>query len=178
MHDLTRRSRERTDAVLVDHAAEWGPFRVRELEWAHSAEDHDRLRERFEREANGGAGVWLTRDDAVLLVRHEDEDAWSDPGGKREAGETFAEAARRETREEAGVDVEFDGVLEIHAVTHVAPERPPLVSPIVIFAGTYAGGEPAPNADDRVAAVRWFTEHPEPLLYEALAAFPMPTDNG
>lgn len=115
----------------------------------------------------------------MLCVRHEDESAWSAPGGKREAGETFAEAAKRETREEAGVEVAIDEVLEVHAVSHVAPDRPPLVSPIGIFGGTYAGGEPAPNADDRVAEVRWFTERPEPLLYDALADVPMPTtDNG
>lgn len=178
MHDLTRRSRERTNEVLVEHAAAYGPFRVRELEWEHSDDEHDRLRERFERDAAGGAGVWLTRDDAVLCVRHEGEAAWSDPGGKREAGETFAEAAKRETREEAGVEVTLDEVVEVHAVSHAAPDRPPLVSPIVIFGGTYAGGDPRPNEDDRVAEVRWFTERPEPLLYDALAEFPMPTDNG
>lgn len=178
MHDLTRRSRERTDEVLVEHAAEYGPFRVRELEWELSNEDHDRLRERFEADAAGGAGVWVTREDAVLCVRHEDEAAWSDPGGKREAGETFAEAARRETREEAGVEVTLDEVIEVHAVSHVAPGRPPLVSPIVMFAGSYRGGDPAPNEADRVAEVQWFTERPEPLLYDALAEFPMPTDNG
>jgi len=177
MHDLTRRSRERTDEVLIDHADEYGPFRVRELEWELDAADHDRLRERWEAGAAGGAGVWLTRDDAVLCVRHEDEATWSDPGGKREAGETFAEAAKRETREEAGVEVRIEGVIEIHAVSHVAPGRSSLVSPIVVFDGRYASGEPEPNTDDRVAEVRWFTERPEPLLYDALAEFPMPTDN-
>ncbi|WP_255149450.1 NUDIX domain-containing protein [Halorarius halobius] len=178
MHDLTRRSRERTDEVLVDHAADYGRFRVREPEWELSPVDHDRVRERFEAGADGGAGVWVTRDDSVLLVRHADETAWSDPGGKRAAGETFAEAARRETREEAGVDVDIGGVVELHAVSHVAPDRPRLVSPIVVFAGSYAGGEPAPDEGDRVAAARWFTERPDDLLYDALAEFPWPTDNG
>ena len=174
MDELTRRSRCRTDEVLVDHAARYGPFRVRELERELSSTDHDRLRERFERDAAGGAGVWLTDVDGVCLVRHEGEEAWSDPGGKREGGETFAEAARRETREEAGVSADIDGVLEVHAVTHVAPARPPLVSPIVLFEGTPAGGRAAPAPDDRVAEARWFTERPEPLLYDALADFPMP----
>lgn len=178
MDDLTRRSRERTDEVIVDHAAEYGPFRVREPEWELSPDEHDRMRERFEADAAGGAGVWLTREDAVLLVRHEDETAWSDPGGKRERGETFAEAARREVREETGVAVEIDGVLEVHAVSHVAPDRPRLVSPIVIFEGSYAGGDPRPNEDDRVATVRWFAERPDDLLYDALETFPLPTDNG
>jgi ADP-ribose pyrophosphatase YjhB (NUDIX family) len=178
MDDLTRRSRERTDAVLVDHAAAHGEFRVRELEWRLNEGDFDRLRDRFERDADGGAGVWLTRSDAVCCVRHEGEDAWSDPGGKREAGEAFAAAARREAREETGLDVDVDGVLEAHAVTHVAPDRPPLVSPIVVFEATPIGGDLEPAPDDRVAEVRWFTERPEPLLYDALADFPMPSGGG
>ena len=177
MHDLTRRSRERTDEILVDHAAEYGPFRVRELEWEPDAAAYDRLRERFDADAAGGAGIWLTRDDAVLCVRHEDEDAWSGPGGKREAGETFAETAERETREEAGVEGTIEGVIEVHAVSYVTSDHPSLVLPTVMFDGRYAGGEPEPNADDRVAEVRWFTERPDPLRYDALASFPMPTGN-
>lgn len=174
MDALTRRSRERTDEILVDHAATYGEFGVRELEWALSPADFDRLRDRFEADGAGGAGVWLTSDDAVLCVRHEAEAGWSDPGGKREPGESFREAALREVREEAGVDVIIEGVIEVHAVTHVATERPPLVSPIVIFDGTYDGGEPCPEDGDRVAEVRWFTERPDPVLYDALSEFPMP----
>jgi len=177
VHDLTRRSRERTDKVLIDHAAEHGPFRVRELEWELDAAAYDRLRERFDTDTAGGAGVWLTRDDTVLCVRHEDDDAWSGPGGKREAGETFAETAKRETREEAGVEVTIEGVIEVHVVSHVTSDHPSLVSPTVMFDGRYAGGEPEPNANDRVAEVRWFTERPDPLRYDALTDFPMPTDN-
>lgn len=174
MHELTRRSRAWTDEVIVEHAAEYGEFRVREDEWELSIAEYDELRERFEAGAAGGAGVWITREDAVLCVRHEDEEAWSDPGGKREAGETFHEAACREVCEEAGVTVSIDGIVEIHAITHVAPERPPLVSPIVIFEGTYTGGEPGARGDERVVEVRWFRERPEPPLYDALADFPMP----
>ncbi len=176
MNELTRRSRAWTDEVLVEHAATDGTFPVRELQWELSPSDHDTLRDRFETDAAGGAGVWITRSDAVLLVRHENESAWSDPGGKREAGESFREAAHREVAEEAGVEVRLDGVLEVHAVSHVAPDRPRIVSPIVVFEGTHVGGQPAPRETDRVAAARWFTEHPTPLLYDALETFPIPDD--
>ena len=177
MDERTRRSRERTDEIIVDHAAEYGDFRVRELLWELSQSEYEAYRERYEAGAAGGAGVWVTRDDAVLCVRHEDEQAWSEPGGKREPGETFAEAARREANEEAGVTVSIDGVVEVHAITHVAPEEPPMVSPIVIFEGSHTGGQPRVREADRVAEVQWFSERPEPVLYDALADFPMPPES-
>ena len=37
-----------------------------------------------------------------LLCRHRDRDTWELPGGHREAGETIAETAMRELREETG----------------------------------------------------------------------------
>jgi len=44
----------------------------------------------------------------LLLVRTQG--GWSIPGGHREAGETSAAAAARETREESGVDVRAGAV--------------------------------------------------------------------
>jgi ADP-ribose pyrophosphatase YjhB (NUDIX family) len=41
----------------------------------------------------------------ILLVRELDDGGWSMPGGWADVGESAAEAAVRETREEAGVDV-------------------------------------------------------------------------
>ena len=54
--------------------------------------------------------VFLRRENDVLLLRHpEDKDRfagrWDGIGGHVEAGEDLHEAARREVREEAGVDV-------------------------------------------------------------------------
>src|SRR5204863_7457976 len=55
--------------------------------------------------------VCLVRDDAgrLLLVRHV-EGWWSLPGGAIDPGESPAEAARREAREEASVEVELLGL--------------------------------------------------------------------
>ncbi|MGY1695592.1 NUDIX domain-containing protein [Geodermatophilus sp. SYSU D00814] len=48
-------------------------------------------------------------DGALLLVRRCDSGAWELPGGHVDVGESAAEAAVRETAEEAGVRVEVTG---------------------------------------------------------------------
>ena len=44
------------------------------------------------------------RDGRILLIRREDNGLWATPGGLTEVGETLAESAQRELREETGVD--------------------------------------------------------------------------
>jgi 8-oxo-dGTP diphosphatase len=67
--------------------------------------------------AAGGVLVRRHEGDAQLAVihrpRHED---WSLPKGKLEPGESFEEAARREVREETGIDAEL--LAELPAVTY------------------------------------------------------------
>jgi len=55
-----------------------------------------------------GVGALVTDDGRLLLVR--EDDTWLLPGGRLEAGETPAEGARREVREETGVDIEITGL--------------------------------------------------------------------
>ncbi len=52
--------------------------------------------------ASGEAAV--VRDGKLLLVRRTDDGLWALPGGITDPGETLAETARRELREEAGID--------------------------------------------------------------------------
>ncbi len=64
----------------------------------------------FERDAGPvhvtGSGV-VTGPDGVLLLRHRKLGIWVQPGGHLEAGERPWEAARRETAEETGLEVEL-----------------------------------------------------------------------
>jgi len=101
-------------------------------------------------------GVVVFRGERVLLVRRAREpsrDLWAVPGGAIEAGETLADAAEREVREETGVVVKagrpvhaFDvlsrgstGELEHHYV-------------IVDLLAEYIGGEPVAGDDATDAA--------------------------
>ena len=59
-------------------------------------------------ERGWGVGALAVHDGEALFVRHDDQ--WLLPGGMLEAGETPAEGAARETREETGVEVRIDGL--------------------------------------------------------------------
>ena len=58
-------------------------------------------------------------------------------------------------------------------VTHDAWDRPPLVSPIVLFTGEPVGGDLEPR-EGEIAEVRWWDEPPETVLYEDLYEYPYP----
>lgn len=99
----------------------------------------------------------------LLLVREAKHgQGWWLPAGRVEPGETFAEAALRETLEEAGVRVRLDGVVRIERslVSGGARER------VVFTAVQRDDAPPKQHADEHSLEARWFT--PEQIAELAL----------
>ncbi|HET7572956.1 MAG TPA: NUDIX domain-containing protein [Gaiellaceae bacterium] len=103
----------------------------------------------------------LVRDDEgrVLLVRSS-FGRWTLPAGAVDPGETPAEAAVRETREEAGVEVElislagvFGGYPHFRIVYPNGDEAAWVTS---LFEARIVAGTPEPDGDE-VVEVRWAT---------------------
>lgn len=54
----------------------------------------------------------------ILLARRRDNDLWTIPGGAMDPGESIAETAVRETKEETGLDVEVMSLVGIYSNPH------------------------------------------------------------
>ena len=102
-------------------------------------------------------GVVVRKDDEVLLVRRLNEPSkgrWSVPGGVVELGETIRQAARREVREECGLEVEPGEVVAVvDTIVRDEAGRVRFHYVIVDLLAEYLGGQLAPASD--IAEARW-----------------------
>src|SRR5690242_17742484 len=101
----------------------------------------------------------LDDQDRVLLVRRTDNDLWALPGGAQEVGEYIAETAVRETKEEAGIDIDVTGLVGIytnpnHVVEFSDGEVRQQFS--ICFRAQPVGGEL--QSSDETSDVRWISE--------------------
>ena len=94
---------------------------------------------------DGGRGI-------LLIERANEPKGWAIPGGYVDYGETFEEAARREAREETGLEVEL--VRQFHAYSD--PERDPRQHNVSVVFLARASGAPRSGSD--AAKVDLFTE--------------------
>lgn len=105
--------------------------------------------------------VYARRDGRVLVIEHRRLETWLPIGGELEPGETPLEAARRELREETGLDGQFRplaGALDGVPPGLLGYEEHPAGSKglhmnFVFVAEVAAGAEVAPNHE--FGAWRW-----------------------
>ncbi len=90
-------------------------------------------------------GVVCWRGEEVLLIRRGHpprQGEWSIPGGKVEWGESLAEAALRELREETGVEAALAGLVEVYEII-----EPDFHYVLVDYVAHWQAGDPV-AADD------------------------------
>ena len=99
----------------------------------------------------------VRRADRVLLVQRANppnQGLWGFPGGLQDVGETLADAALRELREDTGVAARAIGPLTaLDAIQHDASKRVEYHFTLVAILLEWLSGEGV--ADDDAAAVQW-----------------------
>jgi ADP-ribose pyrophosphatase YjhB (NUDIX family) len=93
----------------------------------------------------------------ILLIRRTDNDNWAIPGGAIDLGESMAQAAARETKEESGIDCEITGLVGIytdpkHVILYTSNGEARQEFSIVLTARPL-GGQLTPS--DESSEVRW-----------------------
>lgn len=113
------------------------------------------------------AGTLVEENGHVLLIRRAVAPRagfWAFPAGYMEADESAEEAAIRETREETGLQVVLDALLNVYSFEDVTHQR----GVLILYRAHVVGGELRPG-DDAMDA-RWFAPHELPP--ESDIAFP------
>jgi ADP-ribose pyrophosphatase YjhB (NUDIX family) len=143
---------------------EYGEFPVHEETVTNEPDFFEHGREMAREGWIGDAGAWVTdSDDRVLLIRHQGApDQWGTPGGGHEPKETMEETARREVREETGIECSITDVFWARRKTIVLEPDPDqrLFMLTVEFEAEYERGEITIGDEDIVKA-KWFSEAPE-----------------
>ena len=93
----------------------------------------------------------------ILMIRRTDNDNWAVPGGAIDLGESVAQAAVRETREESGIECEITGIVGIysdpkHVILYTSNGEVRQEFSIVLTARPMSG---QPTRSSESSEVRW-----------------------
>lgn len=113
-----------------------------------------------------GCDVFVTDDQGrVLLIRRQDNGFWALPGGTQDLGETAAECAVRECREESGYTVKIDRLIGVWSSCRYKYENYPWKEnefSHLVFTAHVVAGEAKPSSE--TLEVAWFAEGDIPPL--------------
>ena len=112
------------------------------------------------------AGVILHGTPGVLLVRRRyapAEGAWCLPAGFMEYGETPEHAAKRELKEETGIDAELTGLFGVYA----GFDDPRVRAILILYTGERVGGRLKAGDDALEAEYFALDQLPEPIAFAA-----------
>lgn len=137
-----------------------------------------------------GAGIVVVRGDEVLVIQRGKppyQGEWSIPGGKIEFGETSAEAALRELKEETGIEARIIGLIDVIDSIGRREQGDPgdWHYLLVDYAAIWTAGEPVADDDvsdavflpfeEAIARTRWDkTRDVIGRAMEMVAALPEP----
>lgn len=115
------------------------------------------------------AGRVRDSDGRIALVRNSWSDGWILPGGGVEPDENPIEAARREVREETGLNATIHAPLVVLDQTYVAEDSGVewFSALYVVYSASADGEIPDPSqlgvSEDEITAAQWFETLPENL---------------
>ena len=135
--------RQRANTISID-SERWAALEAEAEEW--------------------GVGAFCYHDDAVLLVRENEE--WLLPGGILEAGETPEEGTRRELREETSVEADIEGLAAITTQTFLNEAEPANRFDFRFATFLAQASDPTTSPDpgldgEEIETVAWASEVPE-----------------
>jgi ADP-ribose pyrophosphatase YjhB (NUDIX family) len=105
----------------------------------------------------GAAALILDEQNRLLLMKRSDSGCWGPPGGAVELGEVVEMAARREVREETGLELgelSLFGVFSSPELFYVYPNGDEVYNVTIVYLARFKGGEIRLNGE--YTGWRWF----------------------